>query len=143
MSACTDDIPSEWCVGARGCGLAESDGSLVPERILELSERLSSVAGAKIGEISSINREAKMLAINALIAAARAGEAGRGFAIVSEEFKRISQEIDEVAQALESQVRADLQELSLVGGAILSHLRGPAPGRPGAERHRDHRPQPL
>ena len=104
--------------------MAESDGSLVPERILELSERLSSVAGAKIGEISSINREAKMLAINALITAARAGEAGRGFAIVSEEFKRISQEIDEVAQALESQVRADLQELSLVGGAILSHLRG-------------------
>ena len=46
--------------------MAESDGSLVPERILELSERLSSVAGAKIGEISSINREAKMLAINAL-----------------------------------------------------------------------------
>ncbi|CAN5406238.1 methyl-accepting chemotaxis protein [soil metagenome] len=104
--------------------MAESDGSLVPERILELSERLSSVAGARIGEISSINREAKMLAINALITAARAGEAGRGFAIVSEEFKRISQEIDEVAQALESQVRADLQELSLVGGAILSHLRG-------------------
>lgn len=104
--------------------MAESDGSLVPERILELSERLSSVAGAKIGEISSINREAKMLAINALITAARAGEAGRGFAIVSEEFKRISQEIDEVAQALESQVRADLQELSLVGGAILAHLRG-------------------
>lgn len=124
MPACTHDIPSRWCVGARGCGLAESDGSLVPERILELSERLSSVAGAKIGEISSINREAKMLAINALITAARAGEAGRGFAIVSEEFKRISQEIDEVAQALESQVRADLQELSLVGGAILSHLRG-------------------
>lgn len=104
--------------------MAESDGSLVPERILELSERLSSVAGAKIGEISSINREAKMLAINALITAARAGEAGRGFAIVSEEFKRISQEIDEVAQALESQVRADLRELSAVGGAILSHLRG-------------------
>jgi len=104
--------------------LAESDGALVPERILELSERLSSVAGAKIGEISSINREAKMLAINALITAARAGDAGKAFAIVSEEFKRISQEIDEVAQALESQVRADLRELSAVGGAILDHLRG-------------------
>ena len=56
--------------------MAEAEGSLVPERILELSERLSKVAGAKIGEISMINREAKMLAINALITAARAGEAG-------------------------------------------------------------------
>jgi hypothetical protein len=104
--------------------LAEAEGSLVPERILELSERLSAVAGAKIGEISSINREAKMLAINAMITAARAGEAGRAFAIVAEEFKRISSEIDEVAGALESQVRADLTELSAVGGAILAHLRG-------------------
>ncbi|WP_241693643.1 methyl-accepting chemotaxis protein [Caulobacter sp. SSI4214] len=102
----------------------ESDVSLRPERILDLSDRLSSVAGAKIGEIARVNRAAKMLAINALIVAARAGEAGKGFAIVAEEFKKISTEIDSVAAALESQVRADLDELSAVGGAILGHLRG-------------------
>lgn len=104
--------------------MAEAEGGLVPERILELSERLSKVAGAKIGEISSINREAKMLAINALITAARAGEAGKAFAIVAEEFKRIASEIDDVAIGMETQVRADLQELSAVGAAILGHLRG-------------------
>ncbi|MFD1191697.1 methyl-accepting chemotaxis protein [Phenylobacterium conjunctum] len=104
--------------------MAEAEGSLVPERILELSERLSKVAGAKIGEISTINREAKMLAINALITAARAGEAGKAFAIVAEEFKRIASEIDDVAIGMETQVRADLRELSAVGAAILSHLRG-------------------
>jgi hypothetical protein len=104
--------------------VAEAEGSLVPERILELSERLSKVAGAKIGEISTINREAKMLAINALITAARAGEAGKAFAIVAEEFKRIASEIDDVAIGMETQVRADLRELSAVGAAILSHLRG-------------------
>ena len=104
--------------------MAEEEDGLVPERILELSERLSAVAGGKIGEISAINRQAKMLAINALITAARAGEAGRGFAIVAEEFKRIASEIDDVAMAMESQVRADLGELSAVGAAILAHLRG-------------------
>ncbi len=97
---------------------------LVPERILELSERLSKVAGASIAEIALINREAKMLAINALITAARAGEAGKSFALVAEEFKRISSEIDEVAHALESKVQADLAELSRVGAAILGHMRG-------------------
>lgn len=102
----------------------EQDASLRPERILDLSERLSSVAGAKIGEIARVNRAAKMLAINALIVAARAGEAGKGFAIVAEEFKKISTEIDAVAAALESQVRADLDELSAIGGAILGHMRG-------------------
>jgi hypothetical protein len=102
----------------------DHDASLRPERILDLSERLSTVAGEKIGEIARVNRAAKMLSINALIVAARAGEAGKGFAIVAEEFKKISTEIDAVAAALESQVRADLDELTAIGGAILGHMRG-------------------
>ncbi len=104
--------------------MAVEGGELRPERILELSARLSEVAGVKIGEIATVNRAAKMLSINALIVAARAGEAGRGFAIVAEEFKKISTEIDVIAAALESQVRADLNELTDIGGAILGHLRG-------------------
>jgi hypothetical protein len=104
--------------------VSEIDGGLVPERILELSERLSRAAGASIGEIADVNREAKMLAINALITAARAGEAGKGFAVVAEEFKRISSSIDEVTQSLQSRVQADLEELSAIGAAILGHLRG-------------------
>ena len=102
----------------------EQDTSLRPERILDLSDRLSTVAGEKIGEIARVNRAAKMLSINALIVAARAGEAGKGFAIVAEEFKKISTEIDVVAAALENQVRADLDELTAIGGAILGHMRG-------------------
>jgi hypothetical protein len=121
---CIERIPDRGARKAWEQRLAEEEDALVPERILELSERLSAVAGGKIGEISAINRQAKMLAINALITAARAGEAGKGFAIVAEEFKRIAAEIDDVAMAMESQVRADLGELSAVGGAILAHLRG-------------------
>ena len=100
------------------------ESSLRPERILELSERISSVAGARIGEITTVNRAAKMLSINALIVAARAGEAGRGFSIVAEEFKKLSTEIDVVASSLETEVQSDLNELNLIGGGILGLLRG-------------------
>lgn len=98
--------------------------SVAPERVVELSNRLAEAAGSSIGEIASINREAKMLAINAMITAARSGEAGRGFMVVAEEFQRISGAIDEVAKTLESQVRANLTELSAVGEALVQHVRG-------------------
>ncbi len=104
--------------------MAKPEDDLRPERILELSERLSAVAGRRIGEISAINRMAKMLSINALIVAARAGDAGKGFVVVAEEFKKISSDIDAIAGSLESEVAADLGELSAVGGGILEHLRG-------------------
>ncbi len=104
--------------------MSEPDESLRPERILMLSERLSTVAGQKIGEIARVNRAAKMLSINAMIVAARAGTAGQGFSIVADEFKKIAAEIDVITAALESQVGADLAELNAIGGAILGHLRG-------------------
>jgi hypothetical protein len=100
------------------------EASLRPERILELSERISAVAGAKIGEIAAVNRVAKMLSINASIVAARAGDSGKGFSILAEEFRKLSGEIDLVASSLESEVRADLGELNRVGGGVLGHLRG-------------------
>jgi hypothetical protein len=104
--------------------VAKPEDDLRPERILELSERLSAVAGRRIGEISAVNRLAKMLSINALIVAARAGDAGKGFVVVAEEFKKISSDIDAIAGSLESEVGADLGELNAVGGAILEHMRG-------------------
>lgn len=104
--------------------MAEAEDDLRPERILELTERLSAVAGRRIGEIASVNRMAKMLSINALIVAARAGDAGKGFVVVAEEFKKISTDIDGIAGSLESEVAADLAELKAVGGGILEMLRG-------------------
>ena len=104
--------------------MSDESSSFRPERILDVSARLNKVAGDKIGEITTVNRSAKMLSMNALIVAARAGDAGKSFAIVAEEFKKLSSQIDVVAAALETQVRSDLEELTAIGSAILGHMRG-------------------
>ena len=104
--------------------MANSNAGTRPERILDLTARLHAVAGVKIGEITTVNRQAKMLSMNAMVVAARAGDAGKSFAVVADEFKKLSTQIDVVAAALESQVRADLEELTQIGGAIISQMRG-------------------
>ncbi|HEX9461339.1 MAG TPA: methyl-accepting chemotaxis protein [Alphaproteobacteria bacterium] len=102
----------------------ESKTALKPERILELAARLSTTANDKISAISAITRQTRILALNALIEASRAGEMGRGFSVVAAEVKTISAEIETVARALEREVAANLSELERIGGNVISHLRG-------------------
>ena len=103
---------------------AADEGALKPERILELVTQLSTAANGKISAISTITRQTRILALNALIEASRAGEMGRGFSVVAAEVKNISAEIERVARALEGEVTANLAELERIGGAVISHLRG-------------------
>lgn len=101
-----------------------ADNATRPERIIELVQRLNTTATSKVAEIAMITRQTKMLALNALIESARAGDAGRGFSVVASEVKKISGEIEGVTQALEGSIATDLHELGRIGGAILSQMRG-------------------
>lgn len=119
-----DGVQQIFNVLSQNSAMENAKDTVRPERILELTERLNVVAGRKIAEISGINRMTKMLAFNALIEAARAGDAGRGFAVVASEVKSISNEIEKIADAFETEVGSDLGELARVGSAIIGHMRG-------------------
>jgi hypothetical protein len=101
------------------------DGAVAnPERIVEVSQRVASVAGRKIAEINGVTTNVKMLALNALIEASRAGEMGRGFAVVANEVKSVATDISRIAQELEFELAGSATELTELGRSLVENVRG-------------------
>ncbi len=101
-------------IAARGAGVVRETirgMDLIRDQIQDTAKRIkrlgesSQEIGSIVGLINDISEQTNVLALNAALQAASAGEAGRGFAVVADEVQRLAERTSSATRGIEALVQ--------------------------------------
>lgn len=120
LSASVDEIARQISESTQAVGSAVDAASKSEKMVADLL-----TAAQKVGEITKIiadiAEQTNLLALNATIEAARAGEAGKGFAVVASEVKSLANQTAKATEEIGQQIK-EIQETSQTTASSIGEI---------------------
>ncbi|PTW59738.1 methyl-accepting chemotaxis sensory transducer with TarH sensor [Breoghania corrubedonensis] len=117
MAASVEEIGRQASETANRAKVASTEAQTMVEKV-NLQQAAAQHIGDIVGLIKDIAEQTNLLALNATIEAARAGEAGKGFAVVASEVKELATQTSKATQEIADQI-GDIQNATQSSSAAI------------------------